>query len=220
MELIAGNVNKAFTPMYFDNVEKGQNIEPAKASLNLTGLYVSVALGISLFSPEFFKFFIAKSYAQGASIMTFLCFGLCLNAIYYFFVNILFYDKSKIRYVAIASVTAAVVNICLNIILIPRFGIQGAAITNLFSYFLSCLITGLIGNRFDSVKWPYQKIFYMFLTGFLIALLFNYIVISINFIELLIIKITVLILFIVILKQFILRISFSGLLNLISFKKR
>jgi O-antigen/teichoic acid export membrane protein len=220
MELIAGNVNKAFTPMYFDNVGKGEYNEPVKASLNLTGLYVTVALAISLFSPEIFRLFIDKSYANGVSIMTYLAFGLCLNAIYYFFVNILFYDRSKTRYVAIPSIVAAVANICLNIILIPHFGILGAAVTNLFSYFLSCLITGIIGHRFELVKWPYFKMFYMFIGGFVIAIIFTYQTFSLSFMALLTVKLMIMILFIVILKQFVLKINFSGILSMVSFKKK
>ena len=50
---------------------------------------------------------------------------------------------------------SAVLNVGLNVILIPRFGIVGAAAATLTAYLLVCIASAIVGNRFLRVRMPW-----------------------------------------------------------------
>jgi O-antigen/teichoic acid export membrane protein len=50
---------------------------------------------------------------------------------------------------------SAVLNVGLNIILVPRFGIVGAAAATLTAYLAICIVSAILGNRFLRVRMPW-----------------------------------------------------------------
>jgi O-antigen/teichoic acid export membrane protein len=66
------------------------------------------------------------------------------------------YLKHKTKYIAYITIGAAVLNIILNFLLIPKFGMYGAAVTTMVSYFIFFIITMNISNKYYSI--PYEKL--------------------------------------------------------------
>ncbi|RLC52600.1 MAG: hypothetical protein DRZ79_00945 [Candidatus Cloacimonadota bacterium] len=88
---------------------------------------------IILFSPEIFLIFIAQPYHEAikivfAGVISFYLLGI------FNIINLNFYVDKKAGKIATAVILGALLNIILNFIFIPRFGIYGAGIASVIAY--------------------------------------------------------------------------------------
>ena len=76
-------------------------------------------------------------------------------------------------------IISVIINILLNFIFIPKYGITMAAITTLFSYFLSFIVTIILVRKEFTLKIDYISIMKTFVAsiimGLFIALFNNYV---------------------------------------------
>lgn len=82
---------------------------------------------------------------------TFACFATFLSSIYM--------NEKKSGHVLLTTAISAVINIVLNIILIPIYGIQGAAIATLFSYIVMFLVRAVHSKSFIRMSYNIPKLF-------------------------------------------------------------
>jgi len=101
---------------------------------------------VILFSPEIFKIFINKSYHEAIKIVFF---GVISNYLYGIFniINLSFYVKKRAGNIALAVGLGAILNIVLNLILIPKYGIYGAGISSILSFMLIVLTNYFIVEK-------------------------------------------------------------------------
>lgn len=135
-------------------------------SSNQSVIYV-IAAGVMLFLIPLTKilvsdkFFIAYKYTPVLIVATvFTCFTSFLGSIYA--------ATKKTKHSLVTSMIGALLNIGLNIILIPLIGINGASIATLISYMVVFLIRIIDIRRFLDIKAEYGK---MLLNTFLLALM-------------------------------------------------
>ncbi|MCC8172990.1 MAG: oligosaccharide flippase family protein [Odoribacter sp.] len=144
-------VSEAWLPWFHDNYYS-ENFDDIKKNTRLIvvfGCYVGLAC-IAL-APELVALLGGKNYASGVYCVPPIVLGIVCQYIYTHYVNIELHLK-KTRYVAIGTVTAAVLNIVLNAIFIPRYGFIAAAYTTLFSYLVLYLMHFLITRLILHVK--------------------------------------------------------------------
>ena len=67
--------------------------------------------------------------------------------------------KDKTVFLPVASLTGAFVNIVLNIILIPKLGIMGAAYTTVIGYFIMLAILYYLSSRIYKIRYELGRIF-------------------------------------------------------------
>ncbi|MCT4583406.1 MAG: oligosaccharide flippase family protein [Peptostreptococcaceae bacterium] len=125
--------NNVWVPWYFKNtklkLDKEINIV-ARKYIIIIALFTAAVL---LFIPEFVKIMAPGKYYSAGKISLYIIVGL-----YFYFLTTfltkyqLYLEKNKS--VAIGTIMAAILNIILNIFLIPRYGNLGAAIATLLSY--------------------------------------------------------------------------------------
>lgn len=96
-------------------------------------------IGIILVSPEILKWMAPVEYWEGIIIIPPLVISNFIIFAYTLYVNIEYYYE-KTTFITINTVVAAVLNIVLNFIFIPRFGYVAAAFTTLGSYFMSFVL--------------------------------------------------------------------------------
>lgn len=161
VNLITIGVNRAYIPVFMDILKKDDTdgIDNLKQSgLLIIVLYCLFASGISLFSKEIIMLFTTEIYYQSYIVVSYISFSCVISGVYFFFVNILFFMKSKTKFIPITTILGALLNIFLNLLMIPKFGIKGAAFATLSSQIIVTIIVGLIGRQFERVKWNYIKI--------------------------------------------------------------
>ncbi|OPX25690.1 MAG: hypothetical protein B1H05_03465 [Candidatus Cloacimonas sp. 4484_140] len=107
---------------------------------------------VILFSPEIFKIFINKSYHEAIRIVFF---GVISNYLYGIFniINLSFYVKKKAGNIAFAVGLGAILNIVLNFILIPKYGIYGAGISSILAFGLIVFFNYIIAEKMYPISY-------------------------------------------------------------------
>ncbi len=122
---------------------------------------------IILFSNEIFYVFVNDSYHSAARLVFIGVISTFLHGVFNI-LNLGFYIKQKATKIASAVIIGTFINIGLNIILIPKYGVIGAGYASIISYMFI-----VIFNYFRTIKIFYvnYRIGYVFLgIGFLLLL--------------------------------------------------
>ncbi len=144
------------------NIWEHEGEEKARETLSqLTRYYLIIALpatvGFSILVKPLFSFFIAPEYFEGYRIVPWVAasmfiYGLQRN----FQLGILFHKRSDIiMYIIFA---AGVLNVVLNIFLVPRYGYVVAGITTFASYLLYGLVIVIVSRRYFKWKFPFVSL--------------------------------------------------------------
>lgn len=174
--LIASGINQAFVPWFNQKIKSNDQQSIPEIAKLLIAFYSIVALGLSFFGKEIIMLITPQAYHTSWIVIPCISFAFVYHGAYYFFASALFYDIQGRgnRVIPIFTVLAAIINIILNITLIPIYGIIGAAIATLISKFLLSISLSFLYNRFVKVKYP---VLYMIIVplGFYFLSLFSYV---------------------------------------------
>lgn len=126
-------LNNSWCPFYYDDVsEEKWNLLDKKCK-NYIELFSVLGVGFLLLSREVSYLMADESYWSGMNIIPILTFAVYFTFMYQFPVNFEFFHK-KTKIIAIGTVGAGILNIILNAIMIPKWGMYGAAIATAISY--------------------------------------------------------------------------------------
>lgn len=120
-----------------------------------------VALKIGEFS------LLNKNYWSGLGIIPFillayLFFGLYTN------LNIASYFENKIKYLIISSAAGCASNIILNLILIPKYSIMGAAIATMVSYMIMFITIYYYSQKIYRINYAWKSIIFITVVTFIL----------------------------------------------------
>jgi O-antigen/teichoic acid export membrane protein len=159
-------VNKAYVPISMGilTTKKKEELDHLRNIVTfLVVMYCLLGSLISFFSKEAIFLLTTEAFYTSYMIVPFLAFYFVLGGIYYILVNILFFVKNATKFVAIGTGIGAVSNILLSWVLIPKYGLFGAAAATLFAQVMGTLFIGLIGRPFEVIRWDYVKFSSLFL---------------------------------------------------------
>ena len=127
--------NNSWVPYYYEDLKENKiNVLKIKEKNYL--IFVSLMFyGFILVAPEIYKLYSSIEYWEGIKLIPIIAFGSYCNFIYLFPVNYEIFNKKTI-FISVGTILAAILNIVLNLILIPIIGIYGAAIGTAISYFM------------------------------------------------------------------------------------
>ena len=117
-----------------------------------------VALFMTVFAPELLRIITVPEYYQAVYAICPLALGLVaygLTQITMLGINLVF----KTQYISHCSWLAAIVNIVLNLLLIPKYGMMGASIATMVSYIILTLSYGFISQRLYPIEINFSKLF-------------------------------------------------------------
>ena len=145
-----------WVPWFTDNLKAGKRDEINVYAKKYTQFMTLIMCGIVMVSPEIIKIMSPKSYWEGMSIVPPIVFSNFFIFVYTLYVNIEHFHK-KTRFIAVNTLTAAVVNLVLNYLLIPKFGYVAAAYTTLVSYFVSLVMHAAYAKRLEKNLYPIRQ---------------------------------------------------------------
>ena len=131
--ILFDSVNKAWAPWLMDALHTKEYKQTQKIGNIYFGVMIFLCLGILLIGPEIILILGGDNYKEAIWALPPLLIACVFQVAYTMYVNVEFYMKKTIS-VAIATGIAAVVNLILNFIFIPRFGFIAASFNTLFSY--------------------------------------------------------------------------------------
>ena len=145
--VITNAIADGWLPWFHDNYYAGnfESIRINARRIVILGCYIGLAC-VAL-APEAIRILGGAKYLRGLPCATPVIIGIVCQYIYTHYVNIEMHLK-KTKYVSFGTVFAAIMNIALNAIFIPRYGYVAAAYTTLASYialmFIHFLITRMV----------------------------------------------------------------------------
>jgi O-antigen/teichoic acid export membrane protein len=149
-------VSQAYSPWFIEQVKAGEGGGGAirRSSLLYVTVTAFVGLTIALLSPEIIRLMTTSQYYDAWKIMPYVTFSQAFTAIYYATSASLTMGKTK--YLPITSVIGAAVSITLNLVLIPRFGLTGAAVASVSAMVVMGAATVVIAHRVEDIRfnWP------------------------------------------------------------------
>jgi O-antigen/teichoic acid export membrane protein len=137
-------------------------------------ILVWVGLALSLFSKEIVGIFALNPEYNSAFIVIPI---IILSYIFSATRNLasigMFLTKNT-KYIAYITIFAAMLNILLNLLLIPKFGMMAAAYNTLISFILFHFVTKHYADKFYPVNYENVKLFKIFCVGILLYLILHF----------------------------------------------
>jgi O-antigen/teichoic acid export membrane protein len=140
--VISGGLFAAYNPHFYKLANEGgidarRKIE--KYNNVIAIMMLSICFLIAFFSKEIILLFISKEYFGAIGLIPLLTLGIFVSQINGF-TNLMIYQDKKSIQIMIITFVGAITNVVSNLILIPVFGMMGAALATLVSFLILFVI--------------------------------------------------------------------------------
>lgn len=180
--IVTNAINQSLTPWMYNNMKQGEYEPIGKRTNQILGVFAIVLLLFILVIPEVIIILAPASYSEAVDVLPVLVVSVYFQFLYGFFGSIDFYFEQSI-FPMIASVIAAITNMCLNYIFIPKYGYFAAGYTTLVSF----IVMAITHYIFMKIVLKKNKVFFEIFNIKTITLI-SLAVIFIGFCELLLYK--------------------------------
>ena len=133
LTFVLNSINNSYVPWFYLKLKEGNPEENKKISLIIAVLMAVLLSGVIWMGPEIVMFIGGDKYAGAENVIPPVAVSLLLLFYAQLFINVEFYYEKK-KDLVFASIGAAILNLVLNWIFIPRYGYVAAAYTTLVSY--------------------------------------------------------------------------------------
>ncbi len=165
MMLFVSMFQYAWQPFFLNNAKEKNAKEIFSKILTLFLLVSSLVwIVLTLFVEDFARFqfipghsIIGKEYLSGITIVPIILLGYLFNGIYYNF-QAGIYIEEKTKYFPYVTGAGAVINVVVNVLLIPVLGIMGAALATLASYFVMAGSLYFFSQKYYRIDYEYGKV--------------------------------------------------------------
>lgn len=173
VEVGAQSVNRAYVPLTMAALKRGgaDDMDQIRTVGTLfAAAFCMLGTAVAAFAPELLLLLANPDYSAAAAVVPLLVFAGVANAYYLLFVNILFYKQSAVHMIPVGTAIAALISFGLLLLLVPPFGMAGAAWAALVSQILATLLIAAIARKHELVSWPYARYLLAFGLAFCMAL--------------------------------------------------
>ena len=171
MNLIVYSINLAWVPFFMKLAsEKGDDAKPVVSQLNTYYcLFIFfIGLALAIFSKEIVLVLTTEDYSAANIIVPILTFQFMLTGLYYMMASKIVYVKRAVRYLPVLTISSAAVNIGMNYLLTPVYGMTGAAWSAVISSSFLLLIAFVISQKAYHIRYDYRRILLIALTAILL----------------------------------------------------
>ena len=181
VSLLWYSLNQAWAPWAYEQMDKNNHLILKQASKIYMILFGLIVLCFMLVAPEILWLMGGTAYKEALNVIPPVMCGFVFQLVYSFYINIETIEKKTV-YVAIGTIIAAVVNIVLNYLLIPKFGYVAAAYTTLVGYATLFIVHFLFVKKIGKTYWYDSRFNVSFLlffciTSSLIILIYKFVII-------------------------------------------
>jgi len=139
--LIVSSFQAAWAPWFFSVGERedAPRLFSDMTTIVMAGL-AALGVGLAAVAPQLIAIIARPEYADAAGVLPVIAMASVLYGLYTMLSTVVFYAKATAR-LALITVSAAILNAAMNVILIPRVGILGAAWATFGAYAFFALAT-------------------------------------------------------------------------------
>lgn len=159
-------------PEYYDK----QEMDKVRTFINYSLKYflllaIPTLFGLSLLAKPVLSILTTPEIALNGYLVTpFIILGILILGVYDITNNILLLEK-KTKIIGFTWVVAALLNLVLNLVLVPRFGILAAALVTLISYLFAFLVTLYYSLKYFEFKFKFGFILKSVVASILMSLM-------------------------------------------------
>ncbi len=128
---------------------------------------------LSIYIEEIYQVFVGPGYSAGIALVAPIALAYFLFGIEDNFAAAI-YIKGRSALFPIATAVAALLNILLNILIIPKYGIIGAAYTTLLSYIIYTAVVYRLAQRVMRIKYNFKELLLTISPPLVIVIIFKY----------------------------------------------
>lgn len=134
-------LNVYFLPFVSQNINDKEKMKKYIYIIRYKIMLIGVAGIISIFItvPFIFNIIYGDVYSGSITVLRILLIGVCFHLYMVFYIP-LFNSLKRYEFIQTANIIQILINICLNIILVPKIGIVGAAIGTTTAYFIVLIL--------------------------------------------------------------------------------
>ena len=130
----------------------------AKVLTYFLAIALFITLALSILSPEILRIISQReAYWRAWMVVPFIALSYLLYGLYAQ-VNVGISLRKKTQYIPFIVIGAAALNLLLNFLLIPRWGMMGAAVATVLSYFALLILTYMVSQRLYPVVYEWRRI--------------------------------------------------------------
>lgn len=133
LTFVLNAINNSYVPWFYGKVKKKSAADNRRVANMIAALMAVLILAVIWLGPEIIYVMAGEQYMSAIYCIPPVAISLLLLFYSQLFINVQFYFEEKGGLVA-ASIFSAVLNIVLNMLLLPRFGYVAAGYTTLVSY--------------------------------------------------------------------------------------
>jgi O-antigen/teichoic acid export membrane protein len=145
MNVVTAAVLQAYSPWFYAQIEKGDIGKQAiRRNIGvIVSFFAFVGVTLVYVSPLLMRFMVNERFTESWTVIPPLAMGYVVYGIYLLTCNGLF--ASKTYYLPLATVFGAVLNVLLNLVIIPKLGMIGASISSLlYNLFITVFLVILV----------------------------------------------------------------------------
>lgn len=148
---------KAMTPIITAELKHGARPSrvPRLGTYWFAGL-VFGCLSVALFGPEAVKVFAPNEFLRAAEIVPIIALASAVYGLYTIVSSGVWYSM-RTGWVPVLTGLAAAVNVGLNVLLIPDFGIKAAAWNTVAGFAALAVLQGVLAARRHAIAWEFQR---------------------------------------------------------------
>lgn len=161
MQLIIYSINLSWSPFFMKTAAKfGNDAKPIFAKITTYYVFITcfIGLNLSLFSEECVKIFTTKDYYYATAVIPIYVNTFVINGMHFMVSTTLFYIKKAVKYLSMISVVSATINLILNIVLIPEFGMLGAAWARFASTLFLFITAYIVAQKIYYIHFEYLRL--------------------------------------------------------------
>ena len=151
--VITTSLEGIWVPWLYKHLKDKKTEEINIIARDYINLMTYCLIGVIMIGPEIVKVLASSSYWGGIKIIPPVVISNFIIFAYTLFVNVEHFHK-KTTGITINTVVAALTNIILNFLLIPRYGYIAAAYTTLISYFVSFSLHAMKSKKLEPDLYP------------------------------------------------------------------
>jgi O-antigen/teichoic acid export membrane protein len=153
--IIITSFNQVWTPWLFPKLKEG-TYENRRQIVKIIYLFFAIlvlcAFLFSLISFPFIQFYLDESYFDSSMVIPWLLASFVFHGMYIVMGSFLYFSK-KTGLLSLATIITALVNILFNFILVPIFGVIGAAQASIISFLFGFLLTWYFASLCVKLPW-------------------------------------------------------------------
>jgi O-antigen/teichoic acid export membrane protein len=158
--------NMAFTPLYFEHSQSEHfRLRLPKLLGGYLAIITWVTLGTSMTAPDILRVMTQPSFYGAAMLVPWIAASNWFVVGIYHQCMVVLENYKRTKYVILLTGPAAVLNICLNWLLVPLYGVWAAAINTLIAYVLMAVLSLYISRKMDKLPFPWLAIGQMVLVA-------------------------------------------------------